>query len=288
MSSSDTPATGAASRVVVVTGSTHGLGFGLARALMMRGYAVMVSARHGAEAETAAAALRGAGVGARLGWAACDVRDPAQLEALWAKTEASLGTPSVWINNAGVALGGRTLQQTSSEELRAMAEVNLLGTMNGCRVAATRMGALGGAIYNIHGAGSDGRPVPGMIGYATTKRAVQFFTHALAQELDPARIIVCGISPGLVMTEGFFREHARVPAGERAAREAAVDLLGDHVETVATWAADVIEMNRESGQEFVWLTPDKLDARRRSGKPRHILQPYRDAGGALPGGDHAG
>ena len=199
---------------------------------MARGSAVMVSARDGSEAAAAAAALRQEWPQARLGWATCDVRDPTQLEALWVNTELRLGTPSVWINNAGLALGGRTLLQTSGEELRLMAEVNLLGTMNGCRVAAANMGALGGAIYNIHGAGSDGRPVPGMIGYGTTKRAVQFFTQALAQELDPALITVCGLSPGLVMTEGFFREHARVPRSERVAREAAVNLLGDHVETV--------------------------------------------------------
>ncbi len=253
---------------------------------MARGSAVMVSARDGSEAAAAAAALRQEWPQARLGWATCDVRDPTQLEALWVNTELRLGTPSVWINNAGLALGGRTLLQTSGEELRLMAEVNLLGTMNGCRVAAANMGALGGAIYNIHGAGSDGRPVPGMIGYGTTKRAVQFFTQALAQELDPALITVCGLSPGLVMTEGFFREHARVPRSERVAREAAVNLLGDHVETVAHWAADIIETNRESGREFIWLAPDKLDVRRRSGQPRNVLARYRDASGALPAGDH--
>ena len=276
----------AASRVVVITGSTRGLGRGLAAALLSRGSTVMVSARDGNEAAAAAAALAQAWPQARLGSAACDVREPAQLEALWATTEARLGRPSVWINNAGVALGGRSLVHTSAEELRLMAEVNLLGTMNGCRVAAARMGALGGAIYNIHGAGSDGRHVPGMIGYGTTKRAVQFFTQALAQELDPQRVVVCGLSPGLVMTEGFFREHARLPQSERAAREAAVEILGDHVETVSHWAANIIDTNRESGREFIWLAPDKLDARRRSGEPRNILARYRDASGALPGGDH--
>ena len=51
--------------------------------------------------------------------------------------------------------------------------------------------------------------------------------------MDPTRIIVCDLSPGLLMTEGFFREHARVPAAGRAARDAAVELLGDYVGIVA-------------------------------------------------------
>jgi short-subunit dehydrogenase len=270
-----------AQRLAVITGSTRGLGYGIAAALLGKSYDVMVCARDGAEASSAAQSLRRDAVG-RVDGAACDVCDPAQIEALWSTTQSRLGTPSVWINNAGIALTGRTLDQTGYDELRAMTEVNLLGTMAGCRVAAAHMQENGGAIYNIYGAGSDGQPVPGMIGYGTTKRAVQFFTQALARELDPTRVIVCGLSPGLVMTEGFFREHANVADADRQTREAVIDILGDHVSSVAGWIADIIESNQRSGVDFTWLNEEKIAQRRAAGQSRGILAQYRDTNGALP------
>src|SRR3546814_18468874 len=100
-----------------------------------------------------------------------------------------------------------------------MLEVNVLGTMHGCQVALQGMRAAGGAIYNVFGAGSDGRPIDRMIGYSTTKRAVQFLTQSLVGDVRGLPVLVGAISPGLVMTDGFLREHARLPHGpERLAR----------------------------------------------------------------------
>src|SRR3546814_13893324 len=89
-----------------------------------------------------------------------------------------------------------------------MLEVNVLGTMHGCQVALQGMRAAGGAIYNVFSAGSDGRPIDHMIGYSTTKRAVQFLTQSLVGEVRGLPVLVVPISPGLVMTDGFLREHA--------------------------------------------------------------------------------
>jgi NAD(P)-dependent dehydrogenase (short-subunit alcohol dehydrogenase family) len=153
--------------------------------------------------------------------------------------------------------------------------------MNGCQQAARAMAGRPGAIYNLYGAGSDGRPVPGMIGYATTKRAVQFYTQALAAELEGSPLIVGGLSPGLVLTEGFFREHAKVPASARPAREAVVNILGDEVATLARWVVRIVLSNRDTGREFTWLTARKLRMRRSAIPPRDVLAPYRDERGEL-------
>ena len=265
--------------VAVVTGATCGLGRGIAAALGKQGIAVMVAAPAGAQpaAEEMAA---GFGQGAFAG-TDCDVRDLAQMKALASAAQKQFGRIDYWINNAGLALG-RTFDTLTSDEMRRMLEINVLGVMHGCRAAIDAMAETGGAIYNMYGAGSDGTPVPGMIGYATTKRAVQFFTQSLARELDGSEVIVAGLSPGLVMTEGFFREHSRIPAEARAEREAIVNLIGDHVETVANWAARIIATNRENGREFAWLNPAKIRRRRAVSPPRDILSRYRDAHGRLP------
>jgi NADP-dependent 3-hydroxy acid dehydrogenase YdfG len=118
-------------------------------------------------------------------------------------------------------------------EFRTMIDVNLVRTLNGCRAAMEGMAERGGAIWNVLGAGWDGIPVPRMNGYATTKAAVTFLTRALAAEAEGSRVRIGAISPGMVLTEGFMREHAKVPAAECAVRDAVVNLLADDVATVA-------------------------------------------------------
>src|SRR3546814_16307104 len=118
------------------------------------------------------------------------------------------------------------------------------------------MRAAGGAIYNVFGAGSDGRPIDHMIGYSTTKRAVQFLTQSLVGEVRGLPVLVGAISPGLVMTDGFLREHARLPPGpERLARERRVTVIGHPVETLAAWACHLFDTNENHGGVFECPSP---------------------------------
>ena len=268
-------------RTAVVTGSTRGLGRGVAEALGRAGVSVMVNAQDGAEAAQVAAELAALVPSARFASQACDVREPVQVEALARATERELGPIDLWINNAGLALTNATLDELAPADFALMMAINLGGVMNGCQQAARAMAGRGGAIYNILGAGSDGRPVPGMIGYATTKRAVQFLTRSFAAELAGGPVIVGGLSPGLVLTEGFFREHAKTPAPVRKAREAVVNILADDVRTLAQWIVRIALTNRENGREFRWLTPAKLRRRQAAIPSRDVLAPYRGADGTL-------
>ena len=259
--------------VAVITGATQGLGRALASALAGLGARIVIAGREGKFARSVAAAIAG-GHGVEALGVACDVARIESVEEAWAAAMSRFGAIDIWINNAGLALTGSTIATLSSEDFRAMVEVNLLGTMHGSKVAAAGMIGRGGAIYNIHGAGSDGVPVPGMLGYGTTKRAVQFFTQAMAEEMADSGVIVCGLSPGLVITEGFLREHARVAPERRASREAVVNLIGDHPETVAAWAAGIIRSNRDNGREFHWLDAEKI-GRRKLAPDRDILSYYQ-------------
>jgi NAD(P)-dependent dehydrogenase (short-subunit alcohol dehydrogenase family) len=147
--------------------------------------------------------------------------------------------------------------------------------MNGCQVTLAGFLEQGkpGAIYNILGAGADGKPVARMIGYATTKAAVTFLTRSLAAEVAGGDVVVGGLSPGLVMTEGFLREHAQTPPADRARREAVVNIIGDHPETIGRWAAKIVDHNRVQGRIFTWLTPAKI-RRRAAETGRDVLSGY--------------
>jgi NAD(P)-dependent dehydrogenase (short-subunit alcohol dehydrogenase family) len=253
-------------KTAVVTGSTQGLGLGVARALLARGVDVVLSGPQPRGVELPA------GEGARSHFIACDITDPASVAALWDEAVGRLGAIDYWINNAGLALTSAPLIEQPLADFARMAAINLVGTLSCCQVAAAGMRARGGTIFNVLGAGADGQPVASMNGYATTKAALTFLTRALAEELRSTAVGVVGISPGLVLTEGFLREHAKVPESELASREAVVNIIGDYVETVADWIADNVLAPPISGETLVWLTPEKIAARKAERPTRELIR----------------
>jgi NAD(P)-dependent dehydrogenase (short-subunit alcohol dehydrogenase family) len=262
-------------RTAVVTGSSHGLGTAIAQALLERGINVVVSGPSLASCRTAVQNL-GAGKGsARAFPISCDIRSRRSLNRLRRRSEEEFGRIDIWVNNAGVALTGTALADLPEAEWRLMVDVNLTGTHLACQVAVDALKERGGAIYNILGAGADGSPVPRMGGYATTKAGLTFLTRSLAQELSGSSVSVSGISPGLIITRGFLREHAKVPQATREDRDKVVNLIADHPHTIGRWAAKIIDNNRTNGQIFSWLTPAKIRRRLQLKRPRDILSRYR-------------
>lgn len=258
-------------KTAIVTGSTRGLGRGLAAELARRGYRVVIAAQSAEDSARVAAEIAPDVLGL-----ACDVTDAAQVQALWDGAVERFGRVDLWVNNAGLALTGHGLATLPSDDFRTMMAINLLGAMHGCQIAFRGMSAQGGGrIYNVLGAGADGHPVPGMIGYATTKRALQFMTQSFAAETADGPVLVGAISPGLVMTEGFLREHARMaPGPEKMARERWVNVIGDHVETIADWACGIFAADHGHGEAFAWLSPEKIATRQRDEPDRDILSRY--------------
>jgi NAD(P)-dependent dehydrogenase (short-subunit alcohol dehydrogenase family) len=151
-------------RKAVVTGSTKGIGFALARELVRRGHSVVITGRTQAAVNEAAERLRKeAADGVTVHGRAVDVTDAAQVEELWNAAVDALGGVDLWINNAGVAHTTRPIVETPADEVRVMVTTNMLGTVYGAQVAVRGMRANGGGqVFNILGGGSDGRIRPGM------------------------------------------------------------------------------------------------------------------------------
>lgn len=259
-------------KTVVITGGAKGIGRGLAEALLAAGCRVAITGRDRADLDRAVSALDPE----RFLALRADASNAADVQQVWDQVEAAWGAPDIWINNAGYALTNTTLARQQPDDLEAMVRTNVLGAMLGCRVAVRGVEASGkaGAIYNILGAGGDGAYVPGMIGYGTTKAGVGYLTQGLAKELAATPIIVCGIMPGLVITEGWLREHAKAPEAARPARIAFANLIGEHVETSAAWIARIVLSNTQSGRVFRSLTPAKIRRRKAAKRPRDLLSRY--------------
>ena len=249
-------------KTVVVTGSTRGIGFGMATALLGMGCRVVITARAQAGVDEAAAQLAKEHGADRILGLACDVASPRDVQALWDAAAARFGRVDVWINNAGTSNPQRAFVEQTTECITAVVGANLLGTMLGSRVALAGMTKQGsGQLYNMEGYGSDGSMQPGMALYGSTKRAVRYFTRALAREARGTPIQVCTLSPGIVVTDLLVSVYqAGDPENWRRSRRL-FNIIADRVETVAPWLAREVLENRRSGAHIAWMTIPKAMTR---------------------------
>jgi gluconate 5-dehydrogenase len=183
-------------RIALVTGSSKGIGFALARALRAAGATVVLNARDGARLEQARAALGGEGVHA----VAFDVTDPDAVEAGVARIEAEIGPIDILVNNAGMQHRA-PFAEFPVEAWRRLTATNLDSVFFVGRAVAQRMIPRGrGKIVNICSVQSElGRP--SIAPYAATKGAVKMLTKGMAIDLGKHGIQVNGLGPGYFKTE---------------------------------------------------------------------------------------
>jgi len=274
------------SKVVVITGSTQGLGFGYAQAFLQRGHHVVVSGRTQSGVDAAIDRLEAdavVGAGAAIGQA-CEVSDLAQVQALWDFAVRSFGPVDIWLHNAGYARTGVSFAATKPEEIAAMVRANVIGSMNSAQVAVAGMTAQpqGGKLFlTLGGGGATGRVVPGMAVYSTTKRAVKYFADSLVKERRKARddrALVGTVSPGVNITEGLLREMRALPQAERAKALRQLEFIGEHVSTTTPWIVERILAADKQGEDITWLTTGKLLGRGLGmmvGRKRDVLSRYR-------------
>lgn len=199
-------------RVAVVTGGSRGIGFGCAQALAEAGAQVVLVARAGPGLEEAAASIPEAT------FRACDVTDAVQVR------EAVGGLPriDILVNSAGGNLPEPFLE-VSEENLRALIDLNLMGTFRVTQAAARVMAAGGGGcVVNVS---SDFGHVgfPGRSVYCASKHGVEGLTKAVALELAPLGIRVNSVCPTFIETHltrpyfadlEFYRQAvSRIPLG---------------------------------------------------------------------------
>ena len=248
-------------KVVVVTGSTRGIGYGLASEFLKAGCKVVVCGRSQESTDQAVVKLAQAYAPERVCGRPCNVRSYAQVQTLWDTACGQFGHVDIWINNAGLGTDQRDLWTHSVEEMTAVVDTNISGTLHGAKVAISGMLEQGfGAVYNMEGLGSDGRRVAGLTLYGTTKRAVRYLTEGLVAETKGTPVLVGSLSPGMVTTDFLVgRYDQSSEEWERAKRM--FNILADRVGTVTLWLAGKVLANKKHGASIQWLTFPKILAR---------------------------
>jgi 3-oxoacyl-[acyl-carrier protein] reductase len=186
-------------RVALVTGASRGIGAAVAVRLARDGLAVAgCFSQPSPAADKARSAVEE--IGAPAHFAACDVRDPAAVEAFVAATERELGPIGVLVNNAAITRDN-PIVLTPDEDWHAVLATNLTGTWNLCRTVAFRFMKRGhGAIVNISSvAGIYGNA--SQASYAATKAGIIGMSRSLAKELARFGIRVNVVAPGFIETD---------------------------------------------------------------------------------------
>lgn len=249
-------------KVIVVTGSTRGIGYGLAKTFLQQGCRVVVSGRSQSSVDAAMTRLNAdlniPSFSKQVLGIPCDVANFDQVEKLWKGCIEGFGRCDIWINNAGIANDQGLLWEISPEQVKAVINTNITGVINASIVAIRGMRAQGhGALYNMEGLGSDGRRVSGLALYGSTKSALRYLNRSLFAELKDSPVLVGSLSPGMVMTDMLMGQYKDQPEELEKVRKV-FNILADRVETVAPWLAQRVLSNTRSGKNIAWLTGPKI------------------------------
>jgi NAD(P)-dependent dehydrogenase (short-subunit alcohol dehydrogenase family) len=210
----------AAQKIALVTGAGSGVGRSAALALSQEGYAVVLAGRHADKLEVVAKEANGTTL-----VVATDVREPASILALFAKTKETFGRLDLLFNNAGVSMRGMPLEDIPLERWQSVVATNLTGpficTQEAIKIMKTQE-PRGGRIIN-NGSISAHTPRPGTAAYTATKHAITGLTKQTSLDCR-AYDICCGqidignaatpltekMAEGMLQADGSTRPESRM------------------------------------------------------------------------------
>lgn len=201
---------------VLVTGSSRGIGFGIAQAFIDTGACVAINGR---TEQSVSAAIKKLGSGERLVVAPGDIGTVAGCELAVKTANDVFGGLDILVNCAGIG-AGRPIADCDEAMWDAHVDVNLKGTFFCCRAALPALRKSKGNIINIASdAGLMG--VPGITVYCASKGGVVNMTRAMALEVAPDVRVNC-ICPGYVDTD-MIRLSAKKKPDPKAAWQKMID-----------------------------------------------------------------
>ncbi len=242
----------------VITGSTRGIGFSMAREFLLAGCNVTLSGRGEAMKDETLKEL--SPFEGKYIYIQCNVQEKASLQNLWDASLKLWGSIDIWINNAGQNMPHTFSWETGEDYTENLIKTNITGMIYGSQVASAGMIKQGhGAIYSMEGLGSNDMIQLKTILYGTTKRALTYFMKGLAKELAGTGVIAGRLSPGMMLTDFI----TKTPDGDPS--EAISDerfkklfnILADKPEIVAKFFIPKMLSNTKNDVQFAWLTNRK-------------------------------
>ena len=213
-------------RTAVITGSTSGIGLGIATSLAEAGASIMLNG-FGEPDAIAAARKQVAGTGARVGYHGADMTRPKEIAELIEAATRELGAVDVLVNNAGIQHVA-PLQDFPDEQWERIISINLSSAFYASKAVLPQMLARNwGRIINIasaHGLVAS----PNKSAYVAAKHGIVGLTKAVALETAETGITCNAICPGWVLTPLVEKQiRARAAAAGATYEKAKLDLVSE-------------------------------------------------------------
>lgn len=190
---------GLSGKVALVTGSTRGIGFAIAKGLGDEGAKVCICGRGQADLNRAQQELQQKGIDSLA--LAVDLNDEKQARSAIDQCVKHFGALDILVNNAGGSLGTKGIDQTTTEQMTAVFDLNFMSAYWCAHQAIEPMTARGGGvILNI--SSISGRELCSSSAYGAAKAAMIAMTKEMSVTLASKRIRVNSLAPGSILFDG--------------------------------------------------------------------------------------
>jgi len=248
-------------KTVVITGSARGLGLEMAKVFRKNNLNVVISDLNKEKLELAKKDLETIKSDSKVEICVCDVTKSSDITNLIQFTKKEFNNIDIWINNAGVNQPEKPIWELTEKEIDLVLNVDLKGAIIGSKLVMEEMiKQNSGAIYNIEGYGSNDAKMLGLSIYGTSKRAITYFTEALAKESDErnTNVIIGKLSPGIMITDfitNALGDKEKINLSEKTKK--VYNILGDYPDVVALFLVNGILKNNKNNAKIEWLTTKK-------------------------------
>jgi len=196
-------------KVVLVTGSSRGLGAEMVKAFGQRGAQCVVNYLPDAQGQNKADAMKVADALVDPLVIDCDVTQPQQVEAMMKQIQEQRGGLDILVNNSGV-ITDRSIRKLTLDDFDNVIRVNLIGTFNVTQKAAAILRG-GGRVINMSSV-SGQMGLFGQANYSSSKAGIIALTKVSAREFARQKITVNALAPGFIdvgMSKGMPEEVAQ-------------------------------------------------------------------------------
>ena len=213
-------------KVAIITGGSKGTGLGIAKAYVKEGIAVALTGRNADALEAAKAELEQLVPDARVLTLVADNKDHAVPAQVVAQTVEAFGRLDVLINNAQEFRTGKSLLETTEDDMEATFESGFFATWRYMAAAHPHLQATEGTVIDMS-SGAGVQAVPGHSAYGPNKEAIRGLSRIAAKEWGTDKITVNSISPYVASAESERYEKAHPEIIAEIMKGIALGRIGD-------------------------------------------------------------
>ena len=248
-------------KTVVITGSARGFGLEMLKLFRINDFNTVICDISKESITTAKEELEKINGKGKILSFAIDITKEEEVKNLINQVIEEVKTIDIWINNAGVNQPNKPIWELDKKTIDRLIDIDLKGTITCSKlIMQTMIKQKSGQIFNVEGHGSNDAKILGLSLYGTSKRAVTYFTEALAYEAEQknTNVLIGKITPGIMITNFIttaLGDGEKITLDEKTKK--VYNILGDYPETIAEFMVEKIINNEKNNVKFTWLTNRK-------------------------------